>query len=77
MKPTPGQTYTTVESDTLENISTRAYGDPNLYPKIQNANNLSFTTNPSSVLPVGTTLIIPQDIELENLRLAQLAGALR
>jgi len=77
MKPTPGQTYTTKQGDTLELISTQAYGDPNQYPRIQDTNNLSFTTLPGSQLPTGTSLIIPEDTELENIRRVQLAGALR
>jgi len=76
-RPTPGQTYTTKEGDTLETISTEAYGDPNQYPKIQDTNNLSFTTLPGSQLPTGTDLIIPEDTDLENIRNIQLAGALR
>jgi len=77
MKPTPGQTYTTKQGDTLELIAAQAYGDPNQYPKIQDTNNLSFTTLPGSQLPTGTSLIIPEDTELENIRRVQLAGALR
>ena len=76
MKPTPGQTYTTKEGDTLETISAESYGDPNLYPRIQDVNNLSFTTLPGSQLPTGTDLIIPEDTDLENIRRIQLAGAL-
>ena len=77
MKPTPGQTYTTKQGDTLELIAAQAYGDPNEYQKIQDTNNLSFTTLPGSQLPTGTSLIIPEDTELENIRRVQLAGALR
>lgn len=77
MKPTPGQTYTTKQGDTLESIAGDAYGDPNEYPKIQDTNNLSFTTLPGAQLPTGTDLIIPEDTELQNLRNTQLAGALR
>lgn len=76
MKPTPGSTYNTVEGDTLENIAAEAYGDPNQYWRIQDVNNLSFTTLPGSQLPTGTELIIPEDTDLENIRRIQLAGAL-
>jgi nucleoid-associated protein YgaU len=77
MRPTPGQIYTTKEGDTLENIATEAYGDPNQYPKIQDTNNLSFMTTATNQLPTGTSLVIPEDTDLENIRREQLAGALR
>lgn len=77
MRPTPGSIYTTKEGDTLELISTEAYGDPNLHPKIQDTNNLSFSILPSAQLPTGTSLIIPEDTDIENIRREQLAGALR
>ena len=51
-----GNTYTTVEDDWLSKIAGRAYGDPMVYQKIAEANNITDVNS----LEVGITLKIPR-----------------
>ena len=68
MKPTPGQTYTTKQGDTVEQIAASAYGNANDHDKILDVNQLQTTLTATSTIPTGTQLIIPRDTELDNLR---------
>ena len=65
-KPIPGQQYVVVEGDTLSGIAGRAYGDPNLYPRIFNANSLR--SNDPDKIAIGEVLNIPVLVETENLK---------
>lgn len=54
----PGQTYVVQIGDTLFLIAERAYGDGNLYQRIQDANPDAFGAG-STLLQPGQTLVIP------------------
>lgn len=76
MKPTQGKPYTTVQGDTLESISAQAFADPTQATLILNVNPMQITVGVSEQLPTGTSLIIPIDTDLENLRTQQLQNGL-
>ena len=76
MKPTPGQPYTTSEGDTPANIAGQAYGDTNKVNLIQDANDTQTPLLTESILPTGINLIIPRDVDLEQIRKKQLRRGL-
>lgn len=49
------QIYRVVAGDSLSKLAQRFYGDPRLYPRIAERNNI----NPQAVLYIGQRLIIP------------------
>lgn len=77
MKPTPGKQYKTIEGDTLEKIASQAYGIPSKWPFIFNVNQTQVKIGQSSAIPVGLTLIIPIDTELDTIKQAQLRKGLK
>ena len=76
-KPTPGTQYTTVTGDTLEKISTAAYGYDSKWPDIKAVNSSQVTLGSTTEIPVGTFIIIPENTELKQLRQTQLNRGLR
>ncbi|MEJ2043696.1 MAG: LysM peptidoglycan-binding domain-containing protein [Reinekea sp.] len=76
MKPTQGETYTTIQGDTLQSIAAQAYADPTQYTRIQGVNPMQVIVAADEQLPTGTKLIIPVDSELEALRNEQLKQGL-
>jgi nucleoid-associated protein YgaU len=76
MKPTPGKTYETQRGDTLESVATQAYGDPNQYSRIISVNQSQIKYDFDEDIPVGTSLIIPVDSELDLIRSQQLENGL-
>lgn len=77
MKPTPGKTYTTIGTETLEQISSTAYGDPQKYTLITDVNSSQIKITSSEQLPAGLNLIIPIDTILDGLRQQQLQKGLQ
>lgn len=67
-RPQPGSNYTIVSGDSLSSIAERAYGDPQQWPIIYNANQTILkSTDPNIVFP-GETVFIPEQPELKQLR---------
>lgn len=77
MKPTPGQTYTTKQGDTVEQIAAAAYGSTSDQDKILDVNQLQVPLTGTSTIPTGTKLIIPPDTELDNLKSILLQSGLK
>lgn len=77
MKPTPGQPYTTKTGDTLELISTRAYGYSSKSSDIAAVNASQVNLTPSAEIPTGAEILIPVDNQVDQLRKAQLQKGLR
>ena len=77
MKPIPGQQYKTLEGDTLNKISSQAYGNPSKHSFIIDVNQLQTKLTATGTIPTGTVLIIPVDNELDSLRQDQLQQGLR
>ena len=67
-KPIPGKQYTTKAGDTLSRISTQAFGDSLLWPRIRAANQSKFKSIDPEEIPSGTIIIIPVLAEEEALR---------
>lgn len=77
-KPTQGQQYITVQSDTLEKLASSAYGNPSKWPLIKNVNKTQIKISSSTEkLPVGLALIIPVDAENNAIRQTQLNNGLK
>lgn len=75
-KPTPGKRYETIKGDTLNKIALRAYGVESKSTMINDANTFQEIITVSEELPVGTSMLIPVDNDLYNLRQQQLRNGL-
>jgi hypothetical protein len=60
--PTPGQTYTVKQGDTLERISAIAYGTKDKWRKIYNANQSTLKSDSANLIFPGETIMIPIDL---------------
>jgi prophage tail gpP-like protein len=66
--PVAGRQYTVVRGDTLSGIAERAYGDPNQWPRIFQANQSALkSASPDLIFP-GEVINIPVLPEIEDIR---------
>lgn len=77
MTPTPGKQYIVVEDDTLEKLASSAYGNPTKWPLINDVNQTQFTIDQNTQIPVGLTILIPIDNELNTIRQKQFQNGLK
>jgi nucleoid-associated protein YgaU len=77
MKPTPGKQYLTAQGDTLERIASSAYGNPSKWPLINDVNQSQIKIGSTTEMPVGLTIIIPIDTELDLIKQKQLRNGLK
>jgi prophage tail gpP-like protein len=66
--PIPGRQYTVVQDDTLSHIATRAYGDPNEWPRIFQANQSALKSGSPDLIFPGEVLNIPVLPEIEDIK---------
>ena len=59
MKPIPGQYYTIVDENSLSQISVRAYGDPQFWPRIWDANQTTLRSGDPDLIFPGESILIP------------------
>ena len=66
--PKVGGQYTVVQGDTLSGIAERAYGDPNEWPRIFQANQSALKSGAPDLIFPGEVLNIPVLPEIEDIR---------
>jgi prophage tail gpP-like protein len=69
-KPTPGQRYTVVKTDTLWDIAAAAYGTGRKYTVIWDANKSTLRSGDPDLIYPGEVLWIPRDTERDKARLS-------
>ncbi len=65
-KPTPGKQYTVKDEESLSQISQRAYGNGNHWPRIWRANQSALRSGDPNIIFPGEVIFIPELAELQR-----------